>query len=324
MSGFEVAHMRKIRLVEVRSEIAAGTRGASMGIDALKVASLKRSSNFFMRFEPISIQDENQLLFGKPSFQHAKYIEGVYTMLNRVCDTITDLRKDELFPIVLAGDHSTAAGTICGIKQAHPGKRLGVIWIDAHADFHSPYTTPSGNMHGMPLAIASALDHEKSEINEVEEEVEAYWEKMKQIGGNGPKINPSDVVMIAVRDTEPAENEVIKHYNIKNFAVPEVRQKGIAQIAEEALALLAHCDQIYISFDVDSMDASIAKGTGTPVADGLTYEEALDLNQRLVVDKKVCCWEIVEVNPTLDVENKLAENAFAILEATTESLIENF
>mgnify|MGYP005844075217 CR=1 FL=1 len=316
--------MRKIRLVEVRSEIAAGTRGASMGIDALKVASLKRSSNFFMRFEPISVQDENQLLFGKPQFQSAKYIEGVYTMLSRVCDTITDLRKDELFPIILAGDHSTAAGTICGIKQADPSKRLGVIWIDAHADFHSPYTTPSGNMHGMPLAVVSAIDNEECVNKEVEEEVEAYWERIKQIGGSGPKINPADVVMIGVRDTEPAEDHLIEKHGIRNFKTKEVKELGVEEVARQALALLNHCDQIYISFDVDSMDANISKGTGTPVADGLSYADSLQLNQILVKDKRVCCWEIVEVNPTLDSENKMAENAFAILEATTESLIENF
>jgi arginase len=112
--------MRKIRLVEVRSELAAGTRGASMGVDALKIASIKKKSNFFMRFEPVNVKDENQLLFGDSQFKFAKYGQGVYTMLNRVCDTVAELREESLFPIVLAGDHSTAAGTICGIKKSKP------------------------------------------------------------------------------------------------------------------------------------------------------------------------------------------------------------
>lgn len=316
--------MRKIRLVEVRSELAAGTRGASMGIDAMKIASIKRHSNFFMRFEPVSIKDENQLLFGDSQFDFAKYGDGVYTMLNRVCDTITDLRKEHLFPIVLAGDHSTAAGTICGIKQADPEKRLGVIWIDAHADFHTPYTTPSGNMHGMPLAMVSALDNEACEVNDVEEETETLWERIKEIGGRGPKISPSDVVFIGVRDTEAAENHIIEQYGIRNFTTEELNKKGVEKVAAEALAVLKDCDQIYISFDVDSLDTSISMGTGTPVANGLSKEEAFELNRALIKDKRVCCWEIVEVNPTLDTENRMAESAFDILEATTDSLVENF
>ncbi|GHE59788.1 MULTISPECIES: arginase [Roseivirga] len=316
--------MRKIRLVEVRSEIAAGTRGASMGIDAMKIASIKRHSDFFMRFEPVSIQDENRLLFREPQYAFAKYAEGVYTMVNRVCQNIADLRTEGLFPIVLAGDHSTAAGTICGIKKAHPEKRLGVIWIDAHADFHSPYTTPSGNMHGMPLAMVTATDNEECESNDVEEETEAIWERIKQIGANGPKISPSDIVYIGVRDTEKAEDHLIEKFGIKNFTTEELNDKGVVTVAKEALQLLKDCDQIYISFDVDSLDTSVSTGTGTPVPNGLTKEQAFELNQELIKDKRVCCWEIVEVNPTLDTENKMAEIAFEILEATTDSLIENF
>lgn len=295
-----------------------------MGIDAMKIASIKRHSNFFMRFEPVSIQDENRLLFGDPQFQFAKYAEGVYTMVNRVCNTIADLRDNELFPIVLAGDHSTAAGTICGIKKADPDKRLGVIWIDAHADFHSPYTTPSGNMHGMPLAMVTGMDNEECEENDVEEETEAIWEKIKQIGGNGPKIDPKDIVFIGVRDTEKPEDHIIDKYEIRNFSTEEVNHRGVKKVAKEALKLLKECDQIYISFDVDSLDTSVSTGTGTPVPNGLKKEQAFELNRELIKDKRVCCWEIVEVNPTLDTENKMAEHAFEILEATTDSLIENF
>lgn len=295
-----------------------------MGIDAMKIASFKRHSNFFMRFEPVSIQDENRLLYGNPQFEFAKYAEGVYTMVSRVCDTISGLREEGLFPIVLAGDHSTAAGTICGIKKAHPDRRLGVIWIDAHADFHSPYTTPSGNMHGMPLAMVTATDNEECEQNDVEEETEAIWEKIKQIGGTGPKINPRDIVYIGVRDTEKPEDHLINKYEIRNFTSEEVNHKGVKKVAKEALKILKDCDQVYISFDVDSLDTSVSTGTGTPVPNGLKKAQAFELNRELIKDKRVCCWEIVEVNPTLDTENKMAEHAFEILEATTDSLIENF
>lgn len=316
--------MRDIKLVEVRSEIAAGTRGASMGIDALKIASLDKKSDFFTHFDPINVPDANNYLWKGNNFPHAKYIDGVYQVLKNVYSTIESLRMDKKFPIVLAGDHSTAAGTIMGIKAADPDKRLGVIWIDAHADLHTPFTTPSGNMHGMPLAMVAQLDNRDCQVNEPSEETLALWRKIKAIGGESPKINPSDIVFVAVRDTEAPEDHLIKNYGIKNFSTEEVRSKGINQIAAEALAILKDCDQIYISFDVDSLDSSISVGTGTPVPDGLTVQEAIELNVKLIQDKRVCCWEIVEVNPTLDSENVMAENAFEILEATTKSLVDNF
>lgn len=316
--------MRDIKLVEVRSEIAAGTRGASLGIDALKIASLDKTSDFFTKFDPINVPDANNFLWRGNKHPHAKYIDGVYQVLKNVYSTIESLRLEKLFPIVLAGDHSTAAGTIMGIKAAHPEKRLGVIWIDAHADLHTPYTTPSGNMHGMPLAMCIQTDNRDCEANQPAEETVQYWEKIKKIGGDAPKILAKDIVFISVRDTEAPEDFLIKKYGIKNFSTEEVRKLGITKVAAEVLAVLRDCDQIYISFDVDSLDSSISKGTGTPVANGLTVKEALELNTELIKDKRVCCWEIVEVNPTLDSENLMAENAFDILEATTKSLVDNF
>lgn len=316
--------MRDITLVEVRSELAAGTRGASMGIDALKVASLDKKSDFFSRFDPINVPDANKYLWQGNAHPYANYIDGVYEVVRNVHHTIQPLRRDKKFPIILAGDHSTAAGTIMGIKSAHPDKRLGVIWIDAHADLHTPYTTPSGNMHGMPLAMCLAIDNLPCKINQPLPGTIAFWEKMKQIGGEGPKILPQDIVFIAVRDTEKAEDHLMREYEIQNFSVSEVRRRGVAEIAKAALSLLSDCEQVYISFDVDSLDSALSVGTGTPVAGGLTVEEAVKLNETLIKDKRVCCWEIVEVNPTLDTENRMAQNGFEILASMTRSLVENF
>jgi arginase len=316
--------MRNIKLVEVRSEIAAGTRGASLGIDALKIASLDKTSDFFTRFDPINVPDANNFLWKGNKHPHAKYIDGVYQVLKNVYSTIESLRLEKIFPIVLAGDHSTAAGTIMGIKAADPDKRLGVIWIDAHADLHTPYTTPSGNMHGMPLAMCIQTDNKDCQVNNPIPETINYWEKIKKIGGDSPKILAEDIVFISVRDTETPEDHLIRKHGIKNFTTDEVRSLGISKVAEKALEILGKCDQLYISFDVDSLDSSISVGTGTPVPNGLTVKEALELNAELIKDKRVCCWEIVEVNPTLDTENTMAENAFDILEATTTSLVEHF
>ncbi|QCK14698.1 arginase [Mangrovivirga cuniculi] len=316
--------MNKVKLIEVRSEIAAGTRGASLGIEALKVASLDRDSQYFGTFDSVNVDDENNLLFLKNNYPHAKHIDGVHTMVRRVCSTVNDVMNEKRFPIVLAGDHSTAAGTICGIKKNRPDQRLGVIWIDAHADLHSPYTTPSGNMHGMPLAMVTGLDNKEMQVNDITEGTREIWEDIKNVGVKGPKIDPGDIVFISVRDTEDPEKHLMEKHGIKNFTPEEISRKGIKQVAKEATEMLSHCENIYVSFDVDSIDSRISKGTGTPVPGGLSVEEAKLLNEEIIKEKKVCCWEIVEVNPTLDTENLMAENAFDILENTTKSLIENF
>ena len=312
--------MRKIKLVEVRSEIAAGTRGASMGIDALKIASLDKKSGFFTQFDPINVPDANSFLWKGNKHPHAKYIDGVYQVLKNVYSTIESLRLEKKFPIVLAGDHSTAAGTIMGIKAANPEKRLGVIWIDAHADLHSPYTTPSGNMHGMPLVMATAEDNIDCKTNVPDEKTIGFWNKLKALGGAGPKIQFEDIVFIAVRDVEPQENYLIQKHKVKNFTVTDVRKRGVEKVAFEALSTLDKCDIIYISFDVDSMDPKVSMGTGTPVPNGINEREAGKLLQNLVSSPKVVCFEMVEVNPTLDKENIMAETAFEILVKVTNSI----
>ena len=307
-----------IKLIEVKSEIAAGTRGASLGIDALKIACLDFNSNYFTRYDYEEFETVNEILFDGYAHPHAKFIDGVHTMENRVSEAVYYSLKKDHFPLVLAGDHSTAYGTIAGIKKARPDIRLGVVWIDAHGDLHSPYTTPSGNMHGMPLAMAGAEDNLDCKINDPKEETIDYWERIKKIGGMSPKVNLSDIVFISVRDIEKPEKYLMDKYKIRNFSTNECREIGMKEVAKRTLEKLTDCDCIYVSFDVDSMDSRISEGTGTPVPNGLTVEEAKEINKALAESEKVCCWEMVEVNPTLDKENKMAENAFEILEATTQ------
>lgn len=313
--------MRNLKIIEVKSELGAGTRGASMGIDAIKIAALDFGSRYFKQYKSVEIPNENHLLLESAGNPHAKRISGVLTMLERVGEEVSRTLKNEEFPIVLAGDHSTAAGTIAGIKMAHPKLKLGVIWIDAHADIHTPYTTPSGNVHGMPIAISLGEDNIESKVNKPDQETINYWYQLKNVGGISPKFSTKDLVYINVRDTEKQEDYLIKKFGIKNFTTAEIRRKGVEKVAIEALALIDHCDIIYVSFDVDCMDASISKGTGTPVPNGITEKEAGNLVARLMQSNKVCCFEMVEVNPTLDKENLMAENAFEILVRATNQLI---
>lgn len=312
--------MKTLKIIEVKSEIGAGTRGASLGVEAIKIASLDMNSDFFKQYDSVEVENVNDLLFDKDQHAHAKFIDGVMVMEERVCLEVYEALWDEYFPLIIAGDHSTAYGTMAGIKKANPKLRLGVIWIDAHADIHTPFTTPSGNMHGMALAMATGIDNLECKVNDPPGETLDNWEQIKNVGMPGPKVNPEDIVYIAVRDLERPENYLVNKYNINFIETEEVKKDGAEAVAARALEMLDHCDLIYVSFDVDSLDSRISKGTGTPVPDGLSVDEARQLNAALARSGKVCAWEIVEVNPTLDTENRMAESAFEILETTARSV----
>jgi arginase len=239
----------------------------------------------------------------------------VVKVLTNVADAVHQTVDTE-FPVVLSGDHSIAAGTIAGIKKAYPSKRLGVVWIDAHADIHSPFTTPSGNVHGMPLAAALGLDNLELKINELSEKESAGWNAMKNLSGVCPSVLPEDTVYFGVRDTEEQEDEIIENQEIRNFLVEEIRYRGMDVCLTEAIERLDNCDLIYISFDVDSMDCDlISYGTGTPVSKGFDEVEIKEIISGFLETEKVACLEFVEINPTLDEKkNKMAETAFEILE----------
>ena len=206
--------------------------------------------------------------------------------------------------------------------MAFPDERIGVIWIDAHADMHSPYTTPSGNLHGMPLATALAEDNLEVQTNELDEKTEELWERLKNIGGITPKIKYADLIYIGVRDTEAQEDYLMEKHGVRNITTRELRQIGVEEVVEIVNDRLKDCSKIYISFDVDSLDPKISVGTGTPVPQGLRFKEARELLQSLCRDERVCCLEFVEINPTLDTENAMAETAFKLLEAATDAALE--
>lgn len=310
----------KIRILEVPSELGAGTRGASLGIGAIKVAAFKSGNKYFSKYHSTIVPNENELLFEASPTQYANYIDGIVKVYNYVSHFVSEeVTHNKRFPIVLAGDHSTAGATISGIKKSNPDKRLGVIWIDAHADLHTPYTTPSGNLHGMPLAICLGIDNLQHQRNDIPEEIVQHWYRLKHMGNVYPKIEANDLVFIALRDTEKEEDFLTQRMGIRNFSVEEVREKGSEQVVEDVLSYLQNCDLIYISFDVDSMDCDlISKGTGTPVPNGLSEEQATDIVCGLVANPKTCCLEVTEVNPTLDDKcNTMAETAFRILDRAT-------
>ena len=313
--------MKNIKLIEVPSEIGAGTRGASLGIEAIKIAALDFMSNFFIHFPSEKIPHENKLLHEPIESPYAKRIKGIVSMYDKVSKAVCDSMKNNFFPVVLSGDHSTSGATIAGIKMARPKSKLGVIWIDAHADLHTPYTTPSGNIHGMPLAAAINEDNDDCAVHELDTETAKQWDYLKKIGKITPKVLPEDVVFISLRDFEKEEKYLIDKYGMKVITTKELRTKGAENVVRAVLRYLSDCTDIYVSFDVDSLDAAISKGTGTPVSNGLREREAEDLISKFMQNRKICCFEVTEVNPTLDKENLMAEIAFNILQRSVNSLM---
>jgi arginase len=315
--------MKNIKIIEAPSEIGAGTRGASMGVDAIKIAALDFMSNFFVHFPSEKLEVPNELLFEPIHSPYAKRIHGVLAMNERISKAVCESIKSNFFPVVLSGDHSNAGGTIAGIKIAKPKSKLGVIWIDAHADLHTPYTTPSGNMHGMPLSAAIAEDNKECRTHELDEKTAQLWDQLKSIGKIPQKVLPEDVVFISLRDFEKEEKHLIEKHGMKVITTSEVRRIGAENVSRKVIRYLSDCTDIYVSFDVDSLDSSISKGTGTPVSNGLKEREAEDLISKFMQNRKICCFEITEVNPTLDKENLMAEIAFNILQRSVNILMMN-
>ncbi len=310
---------RTIDGISVMSELGAGTRGSSLGLQALQIAEWNAGGNLFntLKFDPVPT--ENNLIYKPVNTPNAIRIAGIARMYEKISARVKQSLSNGDFPFIIAGDHSSAGGTIAGIKAAYPKKRLGVVWVDAHADLHSPYTTPSGNVHGMPLATALGVNNEERQINEVSHIALDAWNLMK---GAEARVKPEDLVFIAVRDTEEPENFLLDKLGIRNIETSEVRENGGKWAVETVQEQLKDCDLVYISFDVDSMDCDlISRGTGTPVSNGLTEEEATEIMRGFAAWDKVECMEMVEINPTLDEKgNVMAETSYRVLVETINEL----
>lgn len=314
--------IKPIEIIKNRSDIGAGTRGSDLGIDAIEIAAINKGSDFFVRYSHKDVKTRNHSVYNPLQHPFAKYINQIYKQCKEVYTVVEQTINNNRFPLVFSGDHSSAIGTVSGVKEAYPHKTLGVIWVDAHADIHSPYTTPSGNMHGMPLAALLHLDNQHIAKNELYDETKLYWDKLKSLGGDFKKIAPEHLVYFGVRDTEQEEIQILEDLNIKNYTVEETRNLGVKKAVERALLQLQDCDILYISFDVDSMDSElISNGTGTPVPKGFDAAEIKELLKELIKSSKVVCLEVVEINPLLDNKgNKMAEVTFDILEDIVHGL----
>ena len=307
---------KNLTLVFNRSELGAGTRGSSLGIDSILIEASKRMKSFFIETPSVKIKDKNQFLFKQSKYKWAKYAKPLVEVYKDISNKIEIELANDRSPIIFSGDHSNAYGSICGLKNNYPNEELGVIWIDAHADLHSPYTTPSGNIHGMPLAMALNEDNFRFEIGDVDDDTIEVWNKLKKINDIYPKIKPSNIVYIGLRDTEKEEDYLIKKHSIKVFNPLEVRRLGVKKMVKAIKNdILKNCNHIYVSFDVDSLDSEkVSSGTGTPIKNGLLIDECKEMLSSFYNWDKFRCLEITEINPLLDKKNEMAKSIFDILE----------
>lgn len=302
---------KEVRLILAKFDTGAGKKGAADGPEAL-LNALKKSG---IEFNQVGRLD-NVPVSGNGEHPYCKNIETLTQNSTNLCQMVYDTCQAGQLPLIFSGDHSNAIGGLSGLKCAHPDKRIGVIWVDAHADLHSPYTTPSGNMHGMPLAALLGLDNAGDAHNKISDNEKQAWDKLKSVGPGTivPKILSSDLVFIGLRDAEPEEWHLIDQYHIKFFEPEDFKAHGIYYAINHGLKHLEHCDLLYVSFDVDSMDPSLADGTGTPVNDGLSKVEAESVMKSLINHPKLGAFEITEINPGLDhKEKKMADLTSEIL-----------
>jgi len=307
--------MNPIKIIKNRSDIGAGTRGSDMGIDAIEIAAINIENDFFNRHPYIDIQTHNETIYNKNKNTFAKRINFVCEQCERLREGVKKELQKGFFPLILSGDHSSALGSISGIQKANPDKEIGVIWLDAHADIHTPYSTPSGNIHGMPLAAALSIDNKEFSKNKVSDSTENNWLRMKNMGDKVPLIKPENLIYFGVRDTEKEEDQIIQSKKIKNFSVNDVRNIGLKSCIDQTIDQFVSTDLIYISFDIDALDCDLlSRGTGTPVSKGFLTEEIIPIIKEVKDTGKLVALEICEINPLLDNKgNQMADSAFEII-----------
>lgn len=287
----------KVSVIGVAIDLGAGTPGVSLGPAAIRYAGVVE------RLENIGydVEDRGDIVAIKPASPIAegtnlKNLDEVARVNTELCNTVDSVMRDGRFPLVLGGDHSIAIGTIAGVLQHK--KNLGVIWFDAHGDINTAETSPSGNIHGMPVAVALGLGHER----------------LTSIGGIDKKLNTKNIVFIGCRDLDSGERKILKDLGITVFTMHEIDRLGMTEVVNRAIAIASDgTDGIHVSFDLDSMDPVFVQGTGTRVPGGMTYRESHLSLEMIALTEKVVSAEFVEVNPIIDNKNQTAKTAVALI-----------
>lgn len=286
----------RLSIIGVPLDLGASRRGASLGPDAIRFAGLEK------RLEKIGyeVEDEGNIAFkaeetGRDASNH-KNLASVVEANQVLADKVDDVMTRGRFPLVIGGDHSLAIGAIKGVLKHVP--KLGVIWFDAHGDINTGETSPSGNIHGMP--VASLLGR--------------GLEELSSIGGSEYKLDKEKIVYVGCRDLDMGEREALKELDIKVFTMHDIDLKGIQWVMEQAIAIASDgTDGVHVSFDVDVLDPAFAPGTGTRVPGGMEYREAHLSLELIAKEVDLVSVEFVEVNPILDDANRTAETTVALI-----------
>ncbi len=291
----------KIRIVGVPMDLGAGRRGVDMGPSAMRIAGLAE------RLKDLghTVLDDGDIPVKVPESQeiekhNLKYLPEIVRVDTILAHRIEKVMDDGEFPLVLGGDHSVAMGTISGLSNyaRKHNLRFGVIWIDAHADMNTDATTPSGNIHGMPFA--AVLGEGAVELT--------------TIGGDFRKVDPKNAVLIGVRNIDKAEKEIVKKTGIAHFTIADIDKYGAHRIIGKVLKeMRSNVDLLHVSFDIDSVDPSVAAGVGTPAPGGLSYREAHLIMEMIADCECMSSMEVTEVNPILDIKNESAEFACEVV-----------
>jgi arginase len=285
---------QKIRIIGVPMDLGASRRGVDMGPSALRVAGLqariKQLGHQVEDIGNISVKQPEEMSYGE---KRAKYLAEIADACKDLSAMVEKSLEESMLPVVLGGDHSIAAGTLSGIAAyfKKKEKKIGLIWLDAHGDINTPESSPSGNVHGMPLA--AAMGYGAVELVELQ--------------GFKPKVEPQNISLVGIRDLDSQEKKLAKKSGVHVFTMRDIDERGMREVMSDALKYaMDDTDGISVSLDMDFVDPSDAPGVGTPVRGGVTYREAHLAMEMIADTEAMVSLEIVEINPVIDEHNRTA------------------
>jgi len=292
-----------VHVMGVPMDLGSGRRGVDMGPSAIRIAGLedrlRELGHTVVDEGDLDIKNIEELKVGDV---RARFLSEIARASRQVAGKVTKIVERGEFPLVLGGDHSISAGTVSGIVAAarKQGKKVGLLWIDAHGDINTPETSPSGNIHGMP--VAALLGEGPSELT--------------SLAGDGPKVDPANVALVGIRSLDDGEKARLKRFGVQVHTMSDVDRHGIHRIMKKALArVTGGTGYVHVSFDLDAVDPTVAPGVGTPVKGGLDYREAHLIMELLHDSGVMTSLEMVEVNPILDDRNSSALFAVELVQS---------
>ncbi|MBY0122844.1 arginase [Bacillus sp. S/N-304-OC-R1] len=289
--------MRKLAIIGMPMDLGQARRGVDMGPSAIRYAGVnERLKELFD-----DVHDKGDIAVGRPEVEvdpvsNLRNLHLIAEKTELLAKEVDQAIQDQAFPLVLGGDHSIAIGTLAGVSKHY--KNLGVIWYDAHGDLNTAETSPSGNIHGMPLAVSLGMGHPL----------------LTNVSGYAPKVKPENIVIIGARSLDEGEKVLIKELGIKVYTMHEIDRLGMTKVMEETINYLKEkTDGVHLSLDLDGLDPHDAPGVGTPVNGGISYRESHLAMEMLAEAELITSAEFVEVNPILDEKNRTASVAVALM-----------